>query len=486
MATLYVDPGHPSADDARPRASNTASLPWETIGRAAWGSTDRSSPDTGECAQAGDTVIIVGGSSIGSPVLYTTAVSIGNNGSPVYLPAVTGSVGNLITFRAEGFVQMGAHAANAPIVGTTTARQYVKWFADRADSRFLLVCDGRGASDDTKGDTSVVNPKQDTGPVFLNGYGGWIEGFDIDGGEMIDWVDNWEGIRMQNANDFTVRRNYVHDFRRASGGGGENTNHNQAGITVYGGQNGLIERNLLENNGVGVYFKDRSFLNPNFSNTVRYNWIASPAVKAAANAEGIAWSLASLELAHDRNDVYQNIIVDVSAAFDIAGMENDYVYNNTIARATIAVQDPSNNATGVRMWNNIFVVTSLVIAEQNTIGDDTEIDFEHNVYDGFGSTFADDSVQTYTFAQWLAAYASHDHADPDSVSGDPLCVNPGADDFHLQGSSPALNLGRHPDTSATINAGAYITGDEQIGLGDEDDPAPAAARVHRRLVGGYL
>src|SRR5687768_6290897 len=57
--TLYVDAA--AGDDSVSYANNSAATPWSTIGRAAWGSTARSSPNASEAAQAGDVVIISAG-----------------------------------------------------------------------------------------------------------------------------------------------------------------------------------------------------------------------------------------------------------------------------------------------------------------------------------------------------------------------------------------------------------------------------------------
>jgi hypothetical protein len=469
-ATLWVDAstGNDLLTRAQVRAGGGA-LAWETIERAAWGSNDRDNPLPGEAADAGDVVAIRGGSSLGSPVLYTTLASVDDNLSPVYNPANSGTAGNPITFVAEGYVQLGAPAANAPVVGMFD-RDYVKWYADRATGRFLIVCDPRGAiTVDVKADSSVVNTRPDTGPVFVDGTGGWIEGFDIDGGFPIDYSDNWNGVRLQSATNCTIRNNYIHDFRRREPeAGSENTGHNQSGITSYGAAGCLIEHNVLENNGAGYYFKDQgTTYQPQQNNTVRYNWISSPAVTAAGLApEGITWSITAIN--NGPNDIYQNVLVDLVFAFFIASQAPaDDVYNNTVARTPYGFYGPFGGHT-MRCWNNIFSVTTTAIYQDSaTVPADTATDFEHNLYHGFGAnTFMQDNTGNHTFAAWLAEYPSQDQAAPASINADPLFTNAAADDFTLQGGSPARNLGRHPDTAAVLHAGAYPadSGNPVIGL----------------------
>jgi len=57
-ADLYVSA---AGNDALSRAQNSAETPWRTIGRAAWGSTNRGAMNSAEAAQAGDVVHVAGG-----------------------------------------------------------------------------------------------------------------------------------------------------------------------------------------------------------------------------------------------------------------------------------------------------------------------------------------------------------------------------------------------------------------------------------------
>ena len=53
--TLYV--AQTTGNDSVTYAENSSARPWATLGRAAWGSTNRSSPNASQAAQAGDTVL---------------------------------------------------------------------------------------------------------------------------------------------------------------------------------------------------------------------------------------------------------------------------------------------------------------------------------------------------------------------------------------------------------------------------------------------
>lgn len=90
--TLYVAG---SGDDAVSYAENTRTRPWRTIGRAAWGSTSRSSPDAIQAAQAGDTVVVSPG------VDWEDGDPRGGRFTVSLNPVNSGTPGAPITFRLD-------------------------------------------------------------------------------------------------------------------------------------------------------------------------------------------------------------------------------------------------------------------------------------------------------------------------------------------------------------------------------------------------
>lgn len=542
-ANLFVDPNGSDHSDSYTRAQIIAAAgarQWDTIGRAVWGSSDRSTPSSTECAQPGDVVAIKGSANSASPTLYTTNVSIRNNSTPVYLPAITGTAGNYITFVADGYVRLGAPAANSPVIGNSGTRNYIKWYADRATARFFITCDGRmgtpvniasssasggvltintssahgfttgdevvirnhnstpaigpspsgervtatvidsdtftindqtytaggGATgnvrlyDDVKADTSVVNTRPDTGAAFLTGAA-WIEGFDIDGGELVDYGDNWDGIVIKDGIGFTVRNCYIHDFRKDQDDNSvEDTTHNQAGITTYGIQDGTIENNLIKNCGTGIYFKDTLSFIPTYNNTIRRNWITNPDILAGLARKGITWSLqfgGGGGLAHDTNFLYQNVIVDCSHGFsNNSGQWDDDVYNNTLYNCDIGFEGLALS-NGSRYWNNIVATNDRAIYQESVnFPTDTDADLEHNCYDNTSATFMEDASGNHTFAAYLSEYPSQDQAATASVDADPLFTNAAAFDFTLQSGSPARGIASTLGVGG--DAGAYQFG----------------------------
>jgi hypothetical protein len=124
-------------------------IAWATPGRAVWGHQDRDSADPDEAATAGDVVSVMGGPTSGSAILYPSSVIVNDRLQVLYNPAnegtPTGGPGggvNYLTIRADGFVRLGSHIANCPTIGAV-ARDYVKWYAPRATSRWLMTGDNR-------------------------------------------------------------------------------------------------------------------------------------------------------------------------------------------------------------------------------------------------------------------------------------------------------------------------------------------------------
>lgn len=477
MATLYVDAGHGSASDATSKASNSASAPWATIGRAAWGSTNRASPNSAEAAAAGDTVIVVGGVSVGSPVQYSFSGSVNDRFGVVYNPANDGADGNPIVFEAQGYVKLAAPAANSPVIGSNS-RDYIEWYADvSGDNAWLIVCDGRGGSShDTKSDTTVVNTAEDTGPVVLTGcIGCAIEGGDIDGGPAVDYTDNWDGIRLEGVTGCTIRNNRIRNFDNAT------SSVNAAGIKLYDFGSCIVENNeITDCGGGGIVLKDTPGGTVDVTNnTIRDNWIEDC-------DEGIAWSI------HDQpggDRVYRNVIKGAVNAFYMTGtggnLIDEWIFNNTVIDCENFVYvSTSGTWSGTRLWNNVvYGCTFRVI----NYGDGTATppaasacSFQHNAYHFSSGNFYLGSDGSRSFASFNATYTDQNEASPVSVNADPLLVDVGGGDYRLGASSPARNLGidigdldGDTATDDAVHAGAYLTGNEIIGL--DDGAAPPAA-----------
>jgi hypothetical protein len=161
-----------------------------------------------------------------------------------------------------------------------------------------------------------------------------------------------------------------------------------------------------------------------YNNTI-YRPVQHSGVVASAAA-------ASYELRND-NEIYNNIVV--SQAGDALGTNGSFLYWNVRA------------GTSDYICKNTFVDNNLYYPLQS----------------GHTQNFYDSSAYIYeTIANWRthlsATGCNANSQETNSLTSDPLFVDPAGGDFHLQGGSPASGSGR-----GGVNMGAYITGSEAIG-----------------------
>lgn len=460
QTTLYVNGA--TGNDSVSKANNSASNPWRTIGRAAWGSTSRSAPNPSEAAAAGDTVSIAGGT-------YDYGGTINFRWGVVYNPANHGTSANPITFRCDGTCTLTARSANSPVIGASE-RNYIKWYADvaRGHAWAIQACGLQSAPAGCP--ENFVNTTPDTGPVACQGTTGcWIEGATIHGGPQTDYNDNWDGIRTEGARSTTIRYNTITSFHLLTYGGG-----NGACLKIYYSPDSLIEHNDLSNCGTAVAWKDTGGSTlPQENVRVRFNHILN-----------VNYCLSMSQTAEGRNYFYQNVCTNSRFGWFITGggTSGDWIFNNTYYNLLASGVYPTSLGFGGRFWNNIVVnADRVVLLEGGSMPDSSVIDLEHNVYFGHRQ-FYSGTDGNLSFSSFRSAYPTHNADAPLSVEANPLFVNASQGDFRLctgagnpapscTGASPALAIGLDffdldgdGNTSEAIRAGAFVTNNESMGV----------------------
>ena len=449
---LYVDNQNPSCDDATSYALNSESIPWCTLGRATWGSTSRSSPNSGEAAQAGDVVIIKAGT-------YNAAATGGQRYDPAFNPVNEGTSGNYITFLGVGTVTLQSTNGDGPVIGSLN-RDYIKW-----DNFYI--------------DEANVNTIPSPGPVAVWGGEGGVrvnyvvlENIEIKGAYKAGHSTNHPGIYLFESSNVTIRNCKVYDMDGPS----SNNNH-LAAVMVYHSDNLLIENNEFYNNGAGINYKDDN----EGPVTIRYNLIYGHPMSGIL-IQG------TLGAANPKGTAYQNVIRDNRFGIEWSGYDpppkdqngagpDDFrVVNNNIdnSESGFYIQNylDCDGFDNDLVQNNILTNSSVYAIRgdgaQCTGFDNTDILFEHNMYYTYG-TFARITTTTYTLASWQSTF----NQDIGSIITNPQYVDETNDDFHLQTGSPArdrgidiLDLDNDGSTTDSINLGAYITGNEIIGIID--------------------
>ena len=434
---LYVNnSGSPTCSDATTYANNDEDSPWCTIGRAAWGSTTRTSPNTSEAVQAGDTVYVLAGT-------YTTTGTELRQ-IPAYNPANSGSGSARITFEAVGTVIL-TQSGTGPVIGSLT-RTNVTWRGFTINE-----IDALGASD--------------TGPVVVwDSMGTWIENLTINGYDAGAMGNNHNGIRLEYSTGTVIRNNVIFNVLNYG------TKHmNGAGIMAYYSSGAIIEHNRIYDCGSGIFIKGGD----NQSFTVRYNEVYE-------TAYGIL--IQHTDSTVGQHKIYQNI--SRNNEFGIAARQYSFrtwIVNNTVV---------NNSSAGIQGINwedpleNLWVYNNIVIQPNNEhfngglLHVPNELFIDRNWYHS-SLRWSINGIAYSSLATWRTALGGCPGSDNecDSATGDPGFVDASEHDYRLQDESPVRTLGRtitaiHGSDGETIPAGAYITGEEIIGPTEGETPTP--------------
>ena len=404
----YVDQNHAAASDSNP---GTASEPWETIQQGVAQVT------------AGDTLIVKEG-------IYA-AEGTGQRYNPALNPANSGTAENPIIIKGYGNVELRHSSNNGPIVGTL--------------NRNNIVWDGFYMNE------NYVIPHADTGPLVV-----WAsENVTIMNmkiiGQPISYEDNHDGVRVEACNDVVVRNCEISGF----------TNNHGSGVKIYDSTNLLIENNEIYNCSSGIFPKGGGIRL--ITAVIRYNFLYD-------NTKGLHFIFTEWA------DVYQNIIKDCINGIEFHIYEegvprnldivNNILDNSGERSLYLAPGEPYSGVTaGHRIYNNIIINSNsrAISPVDSTMNDKTDWDFDYNNYYSY-SEFTEDHN---TLSDWQSGMSQ----DLYSFTSDPQFVDSVNSDYRLNPGSPCINRGvdildlnNDGSTTDSINIGAYITGDECIGL----------------------
>lgn len=432
--TLYVNnSGSPACSDSTTYANNGSSNPWCTLGRALWGNTNRSTPVPSQAATAGDTVIVSAGT--------YTAPDTGLRLIVAFNPVNQGtSDSNRIIIQASGTVNLRSTGTlGGPIIGSSQ-RNYITWDGFTIDETTYTSLGSGEQSNIMVFDATEVNIQNC-----------------ISIGRTTTLVDsNHAGIFYSDATGGRAYNNTIYNVRAPG--------INVAGFYTYGTNNLIIENNHIYDSSNGIFIKGHTA----DGTIARYNKLHDFTywgIRLGANTSG-----------YSNTSVYQNIIYNSDIGIFNTNT-NDYSYGNKFVNNTIY-----NVAKGIMhgvelnetlFYNNIVSTATLasVYTESYSIDNPNVHDFQHNLYYNTPTQWRNEAGTSRNWTYWTDTW-QQDRVAPQGVSGvNPLFVNAGSYDFHLQAGSPARTLGvdildldGDGSTTDIVPAGAYVTGNETIGI----------------------
>ena len=503
-----------NGDDSNTRTQVLGGRAWKTLGRALWGSTDRSNPVPAEAVAAGEIVEIVdsatytgastdGGFSGGGqfplnsyPSATFATVNSGTNGNPII---VRGAVGQFPVLQAE------ASGNDTAIIGRdrTWQNNYVRYENLKIYDNVQKT--GIAPSATVQADFPTQLYASEMGLFNCKGTGFEAYGVEIEG--RTRQYNSGASVYVQNGVNYVAVRlegSIGAKFINGKVYGLRTVTQNRGTVSdTYGAINSEIAYSTIWDSQNGIQFKENtaSGLIAN-NNTAHHNLVM-------VDRAGI--SLSRNRPVENRNYVYQNIVIGgsgigIDGSFETGG---GVFANNTII-------DPQGQAGCLQAyswgnvsdavlpmeWKNNICITvgtgRMVNMASSVKGDGTtpspltaeNWDIDHNLY--YEMTSAQPgwifrgTVDADNLTDWQAQITAGagcpvagEGRDCNSQYTDPLFVDfqdavtfmAGSKDpavYQLQANSPAENAGINAVPAlgvlgVAITQGAYITGNEQIG-----------------------
>ena len=428
--TLYVAP---SGNDGVTYAANSATSPWRTIGRAAWGSNSYASPNAAQAAQPGDTVLISAGT------YWENGNSAGSRFTVSLNPANSGISGSPITFRGVGLVYVRMNSGFRGGMIGCSSKNFVIWDNFQIDDYY-------GGSTPDTGPVVFYNSNycQVINSDIKGHPGSYYHGYATFGG-------NYRGVSLEPARFTTVKNNRIYNF---SG------DQNECAVMAYDSDDNIIEGNTIYNNGCGIFIKGAHAPQVQARNVVRNNLLYGNTNAGIRVLTGVD------------TFVYQNIVINSNQEGSTglwAGFANSTrsrFVNNTVYNVRSGMVAQGTDLIDVRFHNNIIVNSATSAITDWTVSNPSQYDvqWDRNLYFNNTRLWYSQSGTSLTLAQFQG-YGK----DTNGVQANPLFVDAANGNFRLQAGSPARALGRDylnlsgQGVGAVIPAGAYITGSEVIG-----------------------
>lgn len=489
MAVLWVDNSHPSASDSTLKANNSESLPWLTIPRGTWGAANRGgSSNPGQAAAAGDTLYI---KKTATPYTFDWA-PVDESLGPLTRCANSGSSGNPILIQGYGFV-LGQDYVEIRSTG-----------AGNANVLGHMGASGGTPAGVTEGYIQFKGLKVDENVTATMG---WtcdftrcrevlVEYCQLRGdGEATTRADNHNATRFTHVHNGAVRNCDIDGYYPSPSGDENNGN----ACEVYWSDGITFEHNRVRDCSMGVYWKAPCHTQDGTTN----GWTTAPHIIRLNRFDdcGQGIGIHRINFVNEANGVYvyQNLLTEITGTpFRVHTFTGDVcpqhlkVFNNTfystvtVTFEVIAIDHAMAADIANVFKNNIFRIGTSGIEGVN-YGGSSNNDFESgrfladrncwNIPTASSGNFVV-GPSNLNYAAWKALNTNTQ--DQNSIITAPTFVDAAGGDFRLASNGQAhltqgraiYGVGGADDT--VIPLGAYITGDEVIGIEPFEDDAPAS------------
>jgi len=285
------------------------------------------------------------------------------------------------------------------------------------------------------------------------------------------------GDGTQTPHHTTVRNSVFHDIAvKVPDGDGH-------AVSFQGGHDNIIEGSEFYNCAETIAF----YSYPNqriWNNTVRYNYVHDNHNSGGLSpGRGICFNIGSGSPQNDNNKIYGNIVANlVNTGIRVTWSYATYIYNNIVYNSSGQYGNywitNTNEKIEVYFKNCISLYPSTMHIRVRTGATEGNYVFEgdNNLYypisgNQFRLIDGDGLYYDMTFAEWQALSRSGCTFDPNSITENPLLVNPSAGNFRLQAGSPAIDSGT--DVGLTMDFdGNPIVGIPDIGAFEYSDCGP--------------
>jgi len=450
-SVLYVDNGNPNCSDSGP---GTSTIPFCTIGKGA------------SVAVAGQTVQVASGT-------YAELVTVKNSGaagSPIVLTAAPGA-SVTVNGMANGFKVSGKTYVTVQgfmVSSTTSYGIYVTGSSNVTVSGSTVSGTGSHGIYVTSSSTNVTVSGNSVSNT--TGYGIYVNTLSNStvSGNSVSGTTNY-GIYVNSSSNITVNGNDV------SAAGQPVQGYTKYGIKLAGSTSSLVSGNTAHNNSDAGIFLDAGTHGVEVTGNQTYG-NARGYARAAPGIDVRGYSnTIDRNVSHDNEDSglqfyagsHDNLVVDNLTynngdhGIDNLGATNQTIISNTVYNNVTAGINVEGSSTGATVENNISVDNGINsprthsdIRVDSTSTSGATVNY-NVVYLTTPDTLYVWGSTSYTS---LAAFQAATGQEAHGVQADPQWVSTGSD-FHLQGSSPAIdsaNSGVSGETSTDLEGNGRV------------------------------